>query len=545
MKGGAAVIETLIAHGVDTAFTVSGESFLYALDAMRQRTDKLRLVPVRQEGGGTFAAEAYGKLAGRPAAVFVSRGPGSTNAAIGVHTARQDSTPLLLFVGHVNSHVMGKEGFQEVDQRQFMGGVAKAVLQPETPDDIARVTAEAVRLSTDGRPGPIVVQIPRDVAAADTEAAIPAPTARVPHLPEADGIAAAATMIDEATAPLVVAGEMIANQDANAALAGFAAAAGVPVMSAYRRQDVMANSHPNYAGHLEINRVAYQVEAIEAADLVIAVGTRLDGITTADNTVFSVGKPHIHIHPDREVLDRFSADPKIDADMAPALNALADRVGAPDAARQARTAALHDAFMAFSHPGNFPAHGEVDLARVADVVGRVVDDETTVLTDGGSFSRWIHRYRRFEKPHTKAGPMSGAMGYAVPGAIGAKLARPDHEAIAFVGDGGFVMTGQEMITAVEQNIPIKVIVCDNAAHGSIMAGQHKTFGTDADFVTALRSPDFAAVGAAYGAGSFRVERTDEFEPAFRAALDHDGPALIHLLTDRRDIVPYGNEREAV
>jgi acetolactate synthase-1/2/3 large subunit len=545
MKGGEAVVETLITHGVDTAFTVPGESFLYALEGMRQNADKFRVVSVRQEGGGAFMAEAYGKLTGRPAAVFVSRGPGSSNAAIGIHTAMQDSTPMVVFVGHVNAKSMGRESFQEINQHAFFGEVAKAVLSPKNTDDIARTTAEAIRLSMDGRPGPIVVQIPRDVSSMDTDTEIPEPTPRKTHTPDPELINRAAKMIDAAEAPLIIAGEMITNQNASTELTDFAATGSLPVMSAYRRLDVMANSHVCYAGHLEINRFESQLAAIEACDLVVAVGSRLDGITSADETMLCVGKPLVHIYPDPNILARFESDVSIDSDMKPALDALQKKLAPPSAARVARTEELHNSFLAFSQPGNFTAYGDVDLARVIDTMDRIIDQETTIVTDAGSFSRWIHRYRRFERPHTKAGPMSGAMGYSVPGAVGAKLARPDHEVIAFVGDGGFMMTGQELVTAVEQKLPIRIIVCDNAVHGSILAGQDKTFGPGNEIATVLQSPDFAAVAIAYGAEAYTVTRSDDFEIAFQNARAAKGPSLIHLLTDRRDIAPYGEGREAV
>ena len=545
MKGGEAVVETLITHGVDTAFTVPGESFLYALEGMRKNADKIRVVSVRQEGGGAFMAEAYGKLTGRPAAVFVSRGPGSSNAAIGIHTAMQDSTPMIVFVGHVNSKSMGRESFQEINQHAFFGEVAKAVLSPENTDDIPHATAKAIRLSTDGRPGPIVVQIPRDVSSMDTNTSIPEPAPRTPHTPDPKLIDQAAKIIDAAEAPLIIAGEMISNQNASTELTDFAATGGLPVMSAYRRLDVMANSHVCYAGHLEINRFESQLVAIEACDLVIAVGSRLDGITSADETMLCVGKPLVHIYPDSKILDRFESDVAINSDMKPALDALQKKLAPPNVARLARTEELHNSFLAFSQPGNFTAYGDVDLARVIETMDRIVDQETTIVTDAGSFSRWIHRYRRFERPHTKAGPMSGAMGYSVPGAVGAKLARPEHEVIAFVGDGGFMMTGQELVTAVEQKLPIRIIVCDNAVHGSILAGQDKAFGPGNEIATVLQSPDFAAVAMAYGAEAYTVTRSDDFEAAFKKARAAKGPSLIHLLTDRRDIAPYGEGREAV
>lgn len=453
MKGGEAVIETLITHGVDTAFTVPGESFLYALEGMRQRSDKIHLISARQEGGGAFMAEAYGKLKGRPAALFVSRGPGSSNAAIGIHTAMQDSTPMITFIGHVNSRSMGREAFQEIDQHAFFGSVAKAVLSTEKADDIARVTSQAIDLSMDGRPGPVVVQIPRDVSSMDTHELIPKSTNRRVHKPKQTLIDQAAIKINNSKTPLIVAGEMIANHDASDELTALAETGMLPVMSAYRRLDVIANSHPCYAGHLEINRFDDQLAAIEACDLVIAIGSRLDGITSADDTMLSFGKPLIHIYPDRCVLDRFNSDVTINADMKPALKALKAKILQPDSTRQTRTEFLHNSFMKFSQPGNFNVYGEVDLSLVIKTIDQFVDLDTTIVTDAGSFSRWVHRYRRFERPHTKAGPMSGAMGYSVPGAIGARLARPKNEVVAFVGDGGFMMTGQELVTAVEQQLP--------------------------------------------------------------------------------------------
>ena len=452
---------------------------------------------------------------------------------------------MVVFVGHVNAKSMGRESFQEINQHAFFGEVAKAVLSPKNTDDIARTTAEAIRLSTDGRPGPIVVQIPRDVSSMDTDTEIPEPTPRKTHTPDPELINRAAKMIDAAEAPLIIAGEMITNQNASSELTDFAATGGLPVMSAYRRLDVMANSHVCYAGHLEINRFESQLAAIEACDLVVAVGSRLDGITSADETMLCVGKPLVHIYPDPNILARFESDVSIDSDMKPALDALQKKLAPPSAARVARTEELHNSFLAFSQPGNFTAYGDVDLARVIDTMDRIIDQETTIVTDAGSFSRWIHRYRRFERPHTKAGPMSGAMGYSVPGAVGAKLARPDHEVIAFVGDGGFMMTGQELVTAVEQKLPIRIIVCDNAVHGSILAGQDKTFGPGNAIATVLQSPAFEAVAIAYGDAAYTVTRSDDFEIAFQNARAAKGPSLIHLLTDRRDIAPYGEGREAV
>ncbi len=546
MNGGESLVETLIEHGVDTVFTVSGESFLTVLEAMRRRQNSIRLVTSRQEGGAAFAAEAFGKLTGRPAAVFVSRGPGAANASIGVHTAKQDSTPLLLFMGHVRRESRGRESFQEIDPHSTFASLAKAVLEPESADEVASLTARAIELASSGRPGPVVIALPRDVTEAEVEAALAfEPAAPPPAAPEAGAIERAAGLIRDARHPLILAGEAVVFEDCAADLVAFAEASGAPVMTVYRRQDVFPNDHPAYAGHMEINRVPYQREALEVADVVVAAGSRLDGITVEDYTLFRDEQTLVHLYPDSEVLSRYGSEVGIEAPVGRTMQALVEALTDPPEDRLAWRETLHQAYLAHSDPDRTPSRGRVDLARVVAEVARAVSKEAVILTDGGSFARWVHRYYRFTQPHTQAGPISGAMGYGVPGGIGARLARPNHPVIVFVGDGGFMMTGQELVTAVEQGIAIKVIVCDNSAHGSILMGQSQRFGEDAVFATRLASPDFAAVARAYGLAAWRVEETEAFRPAFAEALAHEGPALVHLLTDERDIVPFGVGREAV
>lgn len=546
MDGGEALVRTMIAHGMEVGFTVPGESFLTVLEALRRQRNRFRLVSVRQEGGGAFAAEAYGKLTGKPAAVLVSRGPGASNAAVGLHTARQDSTPLLLVIGHVRRRSRGREAFQEVDHHAMFASLAKAVIEPAAADEIPEAAARAIAKTTEGRPGPVVLVLPRDLTEAEIgEPELPEAAARATLTPEPDLLADAAELLRDARRPLIIAGEQIPFEGAHGALVDFASALGAPVMAAYRRQDVLDNEHPAYAGHLEINRVDFQRGAFADCDLLIAAGSRLDGITAEDDALLRDGLPLLHIHPDAEVLMRFGADLAIRADSGPTLAALTPRLSAPPTERLDWRDGLHQAFLTLSTPGAVPVAGELDLARIAYIVDTSAPADRVILTDAGSFSRWIHRYTRSRGPRSTAGPMSGAMGYAVPGAIGAHLARPEAAIIAYVGDGGFMMTGQELMTAIEQDLPVKVIVCDNAAQGSILAGQVSKYGEAADYATRLQSPDFAAVAAAYGAPSWTVTRTDEFTDAFEAALTHTGPALIHVLTDTRDIAPYGTGKDAV
>ena len=548
--GGDVLVDTLIAHGIDTAFTVSGESFLAVLEALRRARNQVRLITTRHEGGGAFAAEAFGKLTGRPAALFVSRGPGATNAAIGVHTAKQDSTPMLLFIGHVRSTSQGQESFQEIDHSAMFAPIAKAVLQPNNSDQIAAVTARAIALSVAGRPGPVVIVLPKDLTDGTVNnPAIPKPMPRPAVVPDSHALSQAAALIKEAKRPLILAGEIVAVQDATPALVELAEASGITVMTTYRRQDTFPNDHPAYGGHLEINRLPYQRQALDEADLLIAIGSRMDGITAEDGSLPRPGQTLIQIYPDGDDLARCQADLPILADPRPACRALAgllsDRLSDRPSWAKSATADLHPPYLQSSEAGAVTVQGAVDLSQVATEVQRQAPPQTTILTDGGSFARWIHRFYRFNHPHTQAGPVSGAMGYAVPGAIGARLARPDEPAIAFVGDGGFMMTGQEMVTAVEQNINLVVVVCDNGVHGSILEGQRQRFGPDHIYGTALISPDFANLARAYGCAAWTVERTEDFASALTGAMAETGPALIHLLTDDRDIAPFDKGPDAV
>jgi acetolactate synthase-1/2/3 large subunit len=545
MKAGDLLVQTLIAHGIDTTFTVPGESFLTVLEALRRMRNQIRLISVRQEGGGGFMAEAFGKLTGRPAALFVSRGPGATNASIAVHTARQDSTPMLLFIGQVRRQSKGREAFQEIDHHAMFGTVAKAVLEPETPEQVGEVTARAIALSQSGRPGPVVVVLPRDVTEADiTDVAVAAPEVAVNKKIDTSTAQRVADLINGAQRPLAIVGEQAAHEAAADLIADFAQRSGVPVMAAYRRQDTIDNLHPGYAGHLEINRVPYQREALDSADLIVALGSRLDGITGEEGAVVS-GRLLVMLHPDPAIVERHDCEAALIAGVKDGLDALLPLLDPADESRRQRQNDLHAAYLQLSEPGGVQIRGNVDLAAVTAAIQAAVPDDAVIVTDGGSFARWIHRYYRFRAPRTQAGPMSGAMGYAVPGAIGARLARPGVPVVALVGDGGFMMSGQELATGVEEKLPLVIVVCDNAAHGSILQGQLGAYGAGHEYATHMQGPDFAALARAYGAPAWRVERTEEFPAIFAQALAVEGPALIHLITDRRDIVPYGAGKEAV
>ena len=547
MEAGAALVGALIDAGVDTAFTVPGESFLAVLEALRLNRNRVRLVSVRQEGGGTLAANAYGAIRGAPAAVFVSRGPGATNASIGLHTAYQDSVPMVMFMGQVRSHMKGREAFQEIDPHSAFASMTKAVLEPSNADEMARMARLAVEISVSGRPGPVVVVMPRDFGEIDVA---PAPEQGVFQRPD---VIADATALDDlamalnaAERPLIVAGELARQPAARGALRGFAEALGAPLICGYRCQDVLDNTHAGYAGHLEINPVAYQDQLVADADFICVVGSRLDGITSREEGLIPAGRDWAHIHPDPAVLARFGATHRILGDVAPSLAGVTASLTNPSAARLARRDAAHEAFMGFSKAGTYPVHGEVDMSVVAAETREMLPDNAVVLTDAGSSARWIHRFFHYRQALTQGGTACGAMGAGMPGAIGAALGTNDGRPIvAFAGDGSFLMSGQELSTAAREGLPVKMVVCDNNVHGSILKGQLDKYGQDHAFGTVMDSPDFAKLAEAYGAASWTVKKTADWREAFAAALAHDGPALIHVFMDPRDIAPYGAEKDAV
>ena len=539
--GGDALVATLLEHGVDTAFGVPGESCLAVLEALRAAQDRLRFVITRHESGATFAACAYARLARKPGVAFVTRGPGATNASIGIHTARQDSVPLVVFIGQVPSDQRGRESFQEIDYHRMLGPMTKAVFEPHTPHEVASAAAEAFAIAVDGRPGPVAVALPEDVTEGETnEGPPPEPRKRPAVLPAPDDIQAIAERIAQAERPVAIAGEMVGFEGANEALAAFAEAHGVGVFSSFRQQGVVPCAHPAYLGTLGLALPPYQETLLDEADLVLALGTRLDLATTVDDRVIHEARFVVHVYPDADSLAAAGASLQVCSDIAPVLDGLiAAAPEAPPAPRSAWRAAQRAVFDGFRQESAGPALGTVDLAAVVQTLADRVPQDSTIVNDAGNFSTWLLRHFPYEHPLAQAAPSVGAMGYGVPGAIGAQLARPGKRVVALAGDGGFGMTGQELITAVGNRLPIVVLVCDNGIYGTIAMHQYNRYGADATYGVALNSPDFAAAARAWGADAWTVETTEAFAPALEGALAADGPALIHLKTDIRDLAASG------
>lgn len=541
-----AVARMLVTAGVRRAYTVPGESFLGLLDALESEPD-LAVVSARHEGGASFMAEADAKLCGAPALVLGSRGPGAANLSIGVHTAYQDQTPMLVILGQVESAVRGREGFQEVDLAAFLAPVAKWTAEAHTSADVPTLLAEALAQATSGRKGPAVVSVPADFWSAPYDAPVPASVvgAEVGGASAEQGAKEVARLLDEAGRPVIVAGG--GAREARAELVAAAEHVGAAVYTAFRRQDAFPEDHPQYAGHLGLGVPADVLRALEDADLVIVLGTRLDEVTTQG---FRYPRPHQPLvlagHGLKAVAPetRTAQTVHLDTDVAPLLAAL--RTAA--APRTRDWSAAHAALRRFSTPpASYGMPGtEAADARVrpdtganagrgvhpTDVVTtlrRLAPADAVVTNDAGNFAGFVHRYWCFTAPRTQLAPANGAMGYAVPAAVAAKMARPERTVIAMVGDGGALMTGQEVETAVRHGAPIVVIVFQNGLYGTIAMHQATAHGRLS--AVEIGPLDLAAWARGLGAQGYTVDRPEELEPALSRALACGRPCVVDVHTD--------------
>jgi acetolactate synthase-1/2/3 large subunit len=540
MNGGEALVATLLSRDIDTVFFVPGGTYVTVLEALSRVQNKIRSVPTRLESSAAFACDAYAGISRKPSCMFVSRAPGASNAVIGVHTAMQASRPFVLFVADIPKAQKGREAFQEIEYKLMFEPVAKAVLEVNSYNEIPQVTARAIDLSVSGRPGPVVCIVSKDLLDGTTgNPPIPRLPAPVRMGPEKGTVVAAAAQIRASKHPIILAGEMIPFEGETEALQQFAEASGAGVIVAYRQQDIIDNEHPAYFGQLTLNRLPFQKEALESCDLIINIGCRLDSATTGDYKMFRDDQKMIMAYPDASTFSQWQADVAIGSHSGPAMRALTEALEGtpPPAERLAWRDAIHAKEVEYAQPGEIEIQGDVDMSKVITTFMELAPKNAIHSSDAGTFGRWLHRYYRFREPYCNLGPVSGAMGYGVPGAIGAQLAAPDRMVFSWVGDGGFLMTGQEAAAIVQENLPVKIIVCDNEAWGSILVHQQKRFG-DWDFGTRLKSPDFAKLAEGYGMASFKVRRTEDFAGALRGAMAHDGPALIHLVLDLRDVSPY-------
>jgi acetolactate synthase-1/2/3 large subunit len=533
------IVDTLVAQGITHAFAVPGESYLGVLDALYDVQPQLALVTCRHEAAAANMAEAYGKLTGKPGVALVTRGPGATHAAIGVHTAFQDSTPMLLFVGQVGTDMLQREAFQEIDYRLMFGGVAKRVVVIDRADRAAELVASAYATAIAGRPGPVVVVLPEDLLGAEAGPAVAAPIVAAEPSPEAGAIARLANLLAEAERPMLWIGGPGWSAEAVANIAHFAEDARLPVVTSWRRKDRFDNAHPKYAGELGLGANPRLVERMKSADLVIALGTRLGEVASQGYTLPAVPTPAqklVHIHPDGETLGRV-AQPAlaIQASVRLAAAALAELGFMVDGERWAGWAeAARADYEAWIQPT--PVQAGVNMAEVIAHVDSVVGPDAIFTNGAGNFAAWLHRFHQHRRFGTQLAPTSGAMGYGVPAGVAAKIVHPDREVITVAGDGDFLMSGQELATAVRYGANVIILVVDNGQYGTIRMHQARDFpGRQSG--TALTNPDFAAFARSFGAFGATVERTEDFAEAFAAARASGKPALIAIRTDPDEIAP--------
>ena len=535
--GGQILVDTLLLHGVDTVFCVPGESYLATLDAFHDVQDRVNLVVCRQEGGVTNMADAWGKMTGNPGIAFVTRGPGATNASVGIHTAHQDSTPLILFVGQVGRDMAEREAFQEVDYRRMFGEMTKWVAQIDNPARIPEMVSRAFHVSTSGRPGPVVLALPEDMQTERAYAEDGQPYHTAQANPGAADMDRFREMLSAAKKPLVLAGGGGWTQAACDDLATFAERNDLPVSVAFRRQDLMNNLHPNYAGVIGLGLNPTLKQRLDESDLLIVVGPQLGEIVTGGYTYFSFPKPRqtmIHISAGVDEIGKvYQADLGINSGMAE-FCAAASAMDPVDAPWKGEAEAAHADYMAFSTPPEMPGN-----VNYSEIVGWLSDNlpEDAIITNGaGNYTVWVHRFFRYKQYGTQLAPQSGSMGYGVPSGVSAAVCHPGRVVVSFSGDGCFQMNGQEIGTAVQHGAKTIFLVVNNGMYGTIRMHQETHYpkrksGTD------LVNPDFAALARAYGAHGETVATTEDFEAAFQRCRAVDGPSLIELLIEPDAVLP--------
>lgn len=530
------LVETLVVNGIDRVFCVPGESYLAVLDALADVRDQIQVIACRHEAGAANMAEAYGKLTGKPGVCMVTRGPGATHASIGVHTAHQDSTPMILFVGQIALTDRGRGAFQEVDYREVFGGLAKWAAEIESPERTVEVVERAFATALQGRMGPVVIALPEDILHADggpapTRPVVPARAALDPAFVEE-----VRARLARAERPLLVLGGSGWTDAATDAIGDWAERLGLPVALSFRRKDLISNDRPNYAGDLGLGPNPKLIARVKAADLILAVGARLgenptQGYTLLDRRI--TAERLIHIHPGPEELGRvWPTLLGAAADNSLAAQALS-RIE-PGRTWTDQAAAAHADYRAFIAP--VAVTGAVNMSECMAHLAEVLPSDAIVTNGAGNFAAWLHRFHRHLARRTQLAPTSGAMGYGYPAAIAAKSAHPERDVICIAGDGDYLMTGQEIATAVQYGVNVVVVVVDNGVYGTIRMHQERDYPERA-IATDLKNPDFVAYAQAFGAFGVRCERTEDFPAALAAARNAGRPALVHLITSAEDIAP--------
>jgi acetolactate synthase-1/2/3 large subunit len=545
MTGGQILVAALRLQGVDRVYCVPGESYLPVLDALYDEPD-ISVVSARHEGAAANMAEADGKLTGRPGICFVTRGPGATHAAVGVHTAFQDSTPMVLFIGQVARTARDREGFQEVDFRAMFAPLAKWAAEIDDPARIPEYLTRAFRVALSGRAGPVVLSLPEDMLSEVIPAPTQAPAAiAAAATARASDLEALGAMLAMASRPLLIVGGSGWTARGCEGLLEFARKNELPILASFRRQDLIDNRDPNYCGHLGLGVDPSLAGRVRSADLIVAIGSRLGENTTSGYTLLTPPVPQqalVHVHPDPNELGRVY-QPQLAiacgvADFAAALGSI-ESLG--PGRRKAWLREARDAYVKFSTPA--PANTAVatatefvDLSAVVGWLSEHLDDNAIVSNGAGNYTVWLHRYFRYKQPRTELAPVSGAMGYGVPAAVAADLRFPERRVVAFAGDGCFLMYPQEIATAVQQKARLVIIIVNNGMYGTIRMHQERRYPGRV-VATELLNPDMVALAQSFGAFAERVDTTAAFAGAFQRAVDSRRPAVLELRVDPAQISP--------
>jgi len=538
--GGKILVDTLVQLGLSRAYCVAGESYLPVLDALVDYPD-FEVITCRQESGVTFAAEADGQLTGKPGLAMVTRGPGACNASIGVHTARQSSVPMIILVGLINTADRDKEAFQEFDLPQMFGSISKWATVIDSAARIPEYITRAYHVAMSGRPGPVVLGLPEDILFGEKQAA-PAKMITVrPVTPNKNDVDEIIARLSKAQKPLIIAGGSMWSDEACADLQEFAQISGVPVACAFRRQDIFNHRHTHYIGELGTGPNPDLVARVKQADVILSLNGRLDEMTTQEYSLFDAdinsGQSVIQTYPAPEEFGKaLQPDLAVVSDIAPLMEALKARANTVSGDYSAWLAEGRADFEAWNNIDEAALHewDGADMSAIFKFLQDNLPEDAIVTTDAGNFSGWCQRHLRYGRPGRLLAPVSGAMGYAVPAAVAASIAHRDRVVLGVCGDGGFMMTGQEIATAMQQGTKPIIMVCNNGIYGTIRMHQEREYPARHS-ATTLSNPDFAALAQSYGAFGAAVEDAKDFPDIWAQALAADGPALIEIRMDVRQI----------
>ena len=527
--GGQLLIDALIANETDTIFGVPGESYLEALDAIYERRNKINFITCRQEGGAAYMADGYANATGKPGVCFVTRGPGVANASIGLHTAYQGSTPMILLIGQIPRHQMEREAFQEINYKQMLGPITKWVAQIDQVERIPEFINRAMSIAMSGRPGPVALALPEDMLRDMAEVDDLPPAVLPKSVPAPDDIDTMSELLKNAKRPLMVLGGGSWNAQGRAAIHQFVERNAIPVASGFRRQDLFDNTHPCYIGNLGFGSFQQLLDYVPSCDLIIAVGSRLADATVRKYTLVKAPKPTqklVHVLSSPDELGRvLTPDVAICCD----LNQFAQKVNKTAPVENPVWADLCTELAQGFQSNLFlgPQTGPVDMGKIMEYLRANLPDDAIITNGAGNYADWPNKMFTYKSAHTTLAPISGAMGYSVPSAVAAKQAFPDRVVVSFAGDGDFLMNGQEIATAVQYNLNPIILVINNSSYGTIRMHQEnrhpdRVSGTD------LVNPDFAAFARSFGANGEVIEATEQFIPAFERALASNTATLLEL-----------------